>query len=286
MRLLISILFLAAAATAGPGCVGNVGDENTDDGGDATDGDPLPTGKQGRAIFKRDVFPAVLKCSGGACHDTTGTSGAISKFYNADADISYDASIAAVSLVGNPISTIAPLLTHIAASHKGMVYSDDEKSKITNWLSVEVDERKNDTPTMPPFDPKVVLREWSGCLSLANFTTANMTQAWSTLASSDRKSCLTCHNGGIDGFYISNNAQNFFTAISTQSAYMLKYFGVNSAERKIVVNRGSFESANLIPNHPLFPIDNAGMVALVKLYDLTMARKAANQCDPSRLIEP
>jgi hypothetical protein len=280
MRVLTTILFLAA------GCVGSIGDENPGDDDPNPDPDPVDT-RTAREIFKADVHPAIGKCSSGACHDINATaSPALSKFYDANADTSYDATVVTSTLVGT-FTSLAPILTHIQAGHKGLTYTPDETSKITAWLAAETKERAANPNQPPPFDSKAALKEWSGCMSQENFNAANMAPAWSTLGADNLQKCLNCHNGGVAGFYISANATNFFNAISTQGAYLIKYFGVDAAARTVIVNTGAFESANKIVGHPTFPVDtNAGMIALKKFYDSTMARKMANQCDPPRLIEP
>jgi hypothetical protein len=112
-----------------------------------------------------------------------------------------------------------------------------------------------------------------------------MTQAWSTLGADNLQKCLNCHLAGAAGFYISNNATAFFNQISTSTPFLLKYFSVNSAERKVVVNTASFQSANKINGHPTFSLTNAGMTALLKFYDLTLAKKTAGTCDPPRLTD-
>lgn len=276
MRVLTTILFLAA------GCVGSIGDENP---GDGSDDDVLPDGKMGRAVFKRDVHPALLKCSGAGCHETTAVSAALSKFYTADGDASYDATVASPRLV-DTYSSIAPIITHVQAGHQNVTYTPDEQSKIVNWLSIEADERKGTDPGPPPVDPVALLREWSGCLSLENFNAANMTQAWNGLAADNLQACKNCHNGGVAGFLIMTDAQQYFAALSSTAAYMLKYFSVNTVEKKVVINTASFESANKIAGHPTFPAaTNAGMTALQALYDSTMLRLTAAQCDQPRLME-
>ena len=282
MRLLTTIFFLAAT-----GCVGDIGDENG--GGDDDPTDPPPSGRTAKEMFTSDVYPAIGKCSGPGCHDLNATSAALGKFYTPTSDATYDATVAAPSMVST-FSSLAPILTHVQAGHKGLSYSADEAAKITAWLAKETQERANPPPgggppPPPPFDPKVVLKEWSGCMTQANFNLANMTQAWSQLAADDGRRCVNCHTAGAAGFYISTNATTFFTQISTTTSFLLKYFSVNTAEKKVVVNTASFQSANIINGHPTFPLTNAGMIALQKLYDSTLAKKTAGTCDPPRLLD-
>jgi hypothetical protein len=279
MRLLLtSILVLAA------GCVGNVGSENMGDDGTTNDTRPAKT------VFKADVFPALGKCSGGACHDIGGTSSALSKFYNVDADMTYTATVMTPTLVDN-FSSLAPILQHIQGGHKGLMYSPDEATKITNWLAKETSERAGGgggggggSNQPPAFDSKKALETWSGCLSVANFKTANMTNAFNTLAADNLQKCVNCHQGAISGFYIGTAEQTYFDQVTQHTAYLLKYFTVDSAAQKVIVNLASFKSATMISGHPTFnPTTNIGVTALNKLYELTTARQTANQCDPSRL---
>jgi len=63
-----------------------------------------------------------------------------------------------------------------------------------------------------------------------------------------------------------------------------RYFTVDTAAKKVIVNQASFKSAAMISGHPTFDaVNNAGMIALKKFFDLTDARLTANQCDPPRL---
>ena len=279
MRLLTTtVLFFAV------GCVGTIGDGQNPGDDDGSGSNPAPTA--GRTAFKSDVHPVLGKCSGGGCHDTNGVSGTLSRFYNTDADVSYDAIVQSPLVVGQ-FASIAPILSHIAAGHKAVTYSAEEQVKITNWLSVESTERAGGggSNTPPPPDPKILLREWSGCMSIENFTTAKMPTAWGTLAAATGQKCVNCHQNGL-GILISADPTLFFNSMSQQSFFMLKFFTVDTQANKVIVNTGSFTSASKLAGHPYFnPTVNAGMTALQSFYDLTAARKTAGTCDPARLMD-
>src|SRR5262245_44129548 len=98
MRLLPIFLILAA------GCVGDVGSEGDDTMNTDT--------RAAKVVFTQDVHPIAARCGGGSCHDIGAVSGAQSKFYNTDPEMSYPATTAATTLVGT-FSSIAPILTHI-----------------------------------------------------------------------------------------------------------------------------------------------------------------------------
>src|SRR5512139_1549810 len=94
------------------GCMGAVGETGTTGGPDSG----TTTGKMGQTIYTRDVHPALNKCSGGACHSTDASSGALGKFYAADAAAGYQAITNAPTIIGSgaqAFSSVAPVLTHI-----------------------------------------------------------------------------------------------------------------------------------------------------------------------------
>jgi hypothetical protein len=272
--------------------MGEVGQESNPPPGPDSGG-PGPGEKEGPAIYARDVHPAMNKCSGGACHNADAVSAALGKFYSPDAAATYAKLEQAPTIIGSgaqAFSSIAPILTHIQAGHKAIVYTPDEVSKIQGWLAKEVEERKEDpggNPPPPPVDPKEVLRTFSGCLTLADFNTALMAQKWSALAADNNQKCLNCHQGGTAGFIVSANADLFFKTISESSAYMLKYFAVDTSvmPAKVVINTGSMTNAGTtLAGHPRFnPTVNAGMTALKEFYDLAVAKQTAGTCGPPLL---
>lgn len=135
----------------------------------------------------------------------------------------------------------------------------------------------------PPLTAKQVMEQWSGCMTLADFQTANMTEAWSELAASNNQLCRNCHGDGGFSFITSPDENLFFTTISEHSFYLVKFFSVQGPD--VVINTGSFQNAaTTLASHPRFNAsENAGMIALKTFYDATLARKTAGTCDPSRL---
>jgi len=269
--------------------MGAVGDESqtpTPDGGGTT------TGKQGQQIYTRDVHPAMNKCSGGACHNVDASSAALGKFYAMDAAMGYSKITTAPTIIGaagQAFSSVAPILTKISTGHQGVTYTPDEISKITSWLAKETEERKGSMPTMPVVDPKQVLKDFSGCLTLADFNTAQMAQKWGALATADNRKCVNCHQAGGDGFVANPDANVMFPIISKYSGYMLKFFSVDTSvtPAKVVINTGSFKNAGeTIVSHPRFnPTTNAGMTALKAWYDLAAAKQTAGTCGASTLTD-
>ena len=83
--------------------------------------------------------------------------------------------------------------------------------------------------------------------------------------------------------------QTLFDLVKANRYYVLQFVTVDLAQgaaaAKVVINRASFQSVGLgqAPHteHPRFnPDTNAGMTALQRFYDLTMAR-IATECAPA-----
>lgn len=262
------------------GCVGDI---PPDTGGTQPDAGTT-TGSMARTMYKNNVHSITNRCTGGACHSVTGAAGGgTSRFSDSNADTSYDAIVRAPLTIGSFTAASAGILTKIAATHNGITYTAGDISSITNWLNQEKTERNNGT-NPPPVDPIEVLKKWSGCMTLANFNTAQMSQKWGSLAASNTQKCLNCHGGGLYGFVLSDVPATFFGAISTQKDYLLKYFTVDGAG-KVIINVSSFTNAGVtIPTHPRFdPMNNLGMPALKTFYDSTLAAQTAGTCGPSTL---
>lgn len=263
------------------GCVGDI---PTDTGGGGPDAGTT-TGSMARTMYKANVHAITNRCTGGACHSVTGAAGGgSSRFSDSSADTSYDAIVRAPLTVGSFASASAGILTKIAAGHNAITYTTGEITSITSWLDQEKTERNNGT-NPPPVDPIEVLKKWSGCMTIANFNTAQMSQKWGSLAALNNQKCLNCHGGGLYGFVLSDVPTTFFGAISTQKDYLLKYFTVDGTG-KVIINLASFTNAGVtLTDHPHFdPTNNLAMPALQTFYDSTLAAQTAGTCGPSTLL--
>jgi hypothetical protein len=144
----------------------------------------------------------------------------------------------------------------------------------------------------PAQEGKALLAEWSGCMSLTNFMSAQMAPTWSGIISADG-SCTTCHTEeGSPAFPVSSNADAFFKVISERVFPMLLFFSVDltSSPGKVIItqplplqNVGSGQPPYMA--HPRFTLGAAPINALTTFYDATVARKVAGECDPPRLID-
>jgi hypothetical protein len=135
-----------------------------------------------------------------------------------------------------------------------------------------------------------LLKQWSGCMSLANFTTAKMNTAWGDLAAGNGQACSSCHTSGLYGFYVDRDANTMFNAISTTKAFLAVYFSADVTNQTIGTDDALFATVGAgtgsFAGHPPFTTNsNAGLLALKSFHDLTLARQQANTCDPPRLTQ-
>jgi hypothetical protein len=289
-------ILLAVTAAGLVGCVGGIDMPSSPPPGSVGDVPNSAAAQAARKAFEDTVYPIVnTKCV--ACHSAAGPSGNLTGFVATSASNGYVTAVGYQALVGDWTPAGAPILLKIAAGHNGVTYSDDEKSKITAWLTDELQARaggSTTTPTTGDDSPAALTAkltaEWSGCMTLANFTAANMT-AWGNMRA-DNSACKTCHIDGEYGQIASDVADapslSFFKTISTNKYYMAQYFSVDVANKKMIVNTRSFTGVGqaLAPHteHPRFTVTNsAGMTALQKFYDSTMASKTAGTCGPPTL---
>ena len=250
-------------------------------GGDAT----------ARDLFDATVYP-VLHASCGGCH-TTRTD--ISQFVDPDPANGYARVIGYPAVVGDFVPADAALLTKLAGGHQGVLYSPDQLAAITTWLDREVAERGGVgsggggggvAPALVP-----LINAWSGCITLGDFRSANMAQAWGNLLAEGQEECRTCHATGGYGHVASDYEPMFFELLTKHSGYLLQYFapdGSDPAHPVMTVNTFSFHdvSQHVEPHleHPTFD-PATGMVALQSLFDLARARLAANQCGAPTLVD-
>jgi hypothetical protein len=292
-------LFALIASVGLIGCVGSV-DPPSGEIDPGTNVGPNPTMAdltEAKRLFDQNVFPTLTaKCSGGACHSETAQGSTLTRFVATDASKGWETAINYTGLIGN-FTTSAPILTRVEPAHKGVSYDQAEKDKIVAWLAKEV-ELRNGQPNEPvkPGGETLsqaadrVMSAFAGCMTLANFQTANMAQAWANLQSNQGQ-CRVCHTSGDGGFIANTSANIAFTVISSKKMYWLQYFTVDltggAAAAKVIPNKVSFTGVynRQVPHaaHPTFQYpNNAGVTALQTFYDATVATLGSG-CLPKTL---
>lgn len=305
MRNLLSLI-----ATLGlVGCVGGIEDPGPTDPGPTDPGpeDPANPGAAAEAkrLYEDNVYDIVkAKCI--ACHSAAGPVSNTTGFVDPNKPTAHATVLGYQAAMGDYTFAGAPIVTMITGTtktpnHVSLEYTPDEQAKFTAWLEKELEAKVGGGPTDPQNPPTEtpaaatvrLMKEWSGCMKLADFTAANMT-AWGNVNAGGGGQCKTCHALGEFGHIASNTAEpNFFKYITEDKYYMLQYFSVDLslgvAQAKVIINTRSFEGVGnrLTPHesHPGFnPLNNNGMEALEEFYGLAMAHKTAGTCDPPRLL--
>ena len=82
-----------------------------------------------------------------------------------------------------------------------------------------------------------VINQWSACMSLTNFNTANMAQAWGNMQTNNGERCASCHSTGGYGFMATGIAETkaggppgLFTTMATNQYYMVMYYSVDLSD--------------------------------------------------------
>ncbi len=284
------------------GCVGGVSSMGDDDTM------PNPTDSKAKQLFDTGVYPVISSmCS--SCHTTGHPVGQLTGFVGDTEADGYATATGYTALVGNYTVDSAPILTKIAAGHNGITYTTDDVTAITAWLNEEVAERDPTVPppgtTAPPGTETAaqatdrVIRQWSGCMTLANFNTANMATGWANMQASNNQQCMTCHVNCADGMCASPVADDgtgggMFWDLAQHRDYMMQFFMVDltggTTAAKMMVNTQSFTavSGGLAPHleHPRFtPDGSTGMTALQTYYTSTALVLTNGQCGPSVLVD-
>ena len=124
----ISLVALIVSAGCDLGTVTGPGGTNPTPGVDAGSN---PQGTTAQQSFTANVYPVLgPKCGG--CHASQ-----LPAFAPATAAASYAAIVALPTVVGTFVPASAPILTTVAAGHKGTTYTTMDIASITAWLDAE-----------------------------------------------------------------------------------------------------------------------------------------------------
>lgn len=322
-----AVILAAISSLSLVGCVGELstGPMGGDQGpvGDGTNPNPQGNNSVAKQMFDQNVFPIIAAdwtatasgCAGAGCHEM-GNSPTSTQFVAATPDEGWATINSFTALVGAWTPSTAALLTKVDASHQNRVYSAAERTAITDWLAKEAEERAGGTGPGPSTGTETpgqatarLMNAWSSCLTVTDFQSANMRQAWQNMTAGG-SACETCHSTGAYNFIVSRIVETdpnggppgFYTTLATIKEYMIMWFTVDLTQTgpdgkrgKIVINEQAFigvaEGKAPHATHPRFnALNNQGMTALREWYDLTMAKLTAagatGNCGTTQLNPP
>jgi hypothetical protein len=279
---------LALIASVGlVGCVGSVDPPIFDDGNDNGDNPAMADLTEAKRLFDSNVYGTInASCTGTACHSEDAQGSTLTRFVAKDPAKGWETAVNYTGLVAN-FTTAAPILGKIeAGTHYGKSYTQEQKDKIVEWLAKEV-ELRNGQPNQPQTPggetlsqaAERVMSAFAGCMTIENFTAANMGPAWANINSNEGQ-CKRCHANGESMFIANQDNATAFSIISTRKMFWLQYFTVDltggAALAKVIPNQYSFQGVyNRQPphvGHPTFTHpNNAGMQALTTFYNSTTA---------------
>jgi hypothetical protein len=147
-------------------------------------------------------------------------------------------------------------------------------------------------------------------MTLTNFQTANMSQAFGNMQANNGETCRSCHSTGGFGFMATGVAETnpaggppgLFTTMATDKYFLVMYYSVDLSDTtrdtagkltnaKMKVNMDSFKGVALqqAPHvqHPSFNYQtNQMMTALNAFHTTTQAAVTAGNCGTTKLEPP
>jgi len=283
---------LSALALVATGCVGSLVDDgpsdnnNNNNNGSADAGVNTPEPDAGtvvvpdtaQALFDTNVRPIVsASCgaNGAGCHVTQAPA-----FVSTDPTTAYSTIMNNKAVLFNNYDLNSILVTYGQNGHNGApIYQQADLDAISAWFAAEIAAGAGGTQLSP-------LEEWSGCMDLNEFEQTGMADAWADKNAQGQGDCDACHNLGAEGFMASNQDGRVFDNMTRNPAFMLSYFTLNDAGDAVIINRARLEKVGnqLAPHqeHGAYDVDGDAMQRLQQFYDLTMQRKIAGLCGPSR----
>lgn len=174
-------------------------------------------------------------------------------------------------------------------------WTTDQVTTITNWLALETAWRSAGSGSGSGSGTTIdLMGQWSGCMQLTDFQTANVATAFAEQVETQEGYCKQCHvNGQAQSYFIANpNSTEMFAALTTYREYLSTYFTIDTTvtPNAVAVNTAPFKLAadgGVDGQHPnnWNPTTNNGMTALASFFKLTAAHMTgtAPACGPSTL---
>jgi hypothetical protein len=128
---------------------------------------------------------------------------------------------------------------------------------------------------------------------MEDFEAVRFAPAWQQLATSTGSKCTDCHGAysAKASFPIPQQQLQFFVAITTHRAVLEKFFWVDPSlvTPAVVVNAPVLDrvATSTVPQneHPGFPVDNPGRMAVDELFSLTEQHLFDGECGPPTLAD-
>lgn len=292
-----NLLATLAALWLATGCIGQLdtGDPIGDDDDDTPAGPDAGGGNEGtaEAMFNATVKPLMGRCS--SCHAGTATYPLM--FLGAGpADGYYASIIARPEVTGGFEPAIASLIHKLdGGTHQGLAeWSAGEEQSISEWLLAEKEARGGDIDDGGddplPTDSKAALAQWSGCMTKANWDTAQM-GSWSDKPAEGGTVCSSCHNDGLQRFNANADNDTMFE-MNRYEVFIISFFTVRVNLDNTTTVIPAYDKLQRMGNgstlHPTYnmALDDTYFARLQNFYDLTMETKTQGLCGPAEFPQP
>ncbi len=185
----IASALLVIAAAGGWACGSS--DSSSDGSGDS----------DAKQDFVAKVYPSLSQtCQ--ECH-ATGKSGA-PVFLGASADISYTAIDGFPGLIAPP--SVSPIIQK--GVHSGPALTDTQNTLVTEWLKLEVTDRKLGVDPGIPKNLRAAFKAFGACMSFDRWTELKLNQIALTTTDGNQGQCRSCHNEGQASLWLNSTNIN------------------------------------------------------------------------------
>jgi hypothetical protein len=285
------------------GCVGGIDEPPNDDPPPTQDPtQPPPPSVEGKKLFDQGVYPAIMsKCAGCHSNPTTANGAPPNTAFVGTSSNGYDIMLAHNNVHGNFLQN-ARLLVKVAEGHYGP-WSTEQQTAIESWFTKELAERSGGGANPLPVQPaEKLLGNFASCMTIENFSAANMAQACGNQKCGNNEECVNCHVAASltnRNFLASTINEDFFVRLQTNRVLLQKYFLPTPADsptptmasnlplfEMVLGSQGSYFQHPRVQNGNGTPTNNGCTQAMAAFLDATVQKMTAagpNGCGPSPL---
>jgi hypothetical protein len=279
--IIFSIAMISAAIASGA-----CGGDDEEEGGGSSSGGGGGNAATAKGFFTSKVYqPLAASCN--QCHQT-GKSGA-PVFLGVGAAASYTAIEGFPGLIAAP--SFSPMLQK--GVHSGPALTGTQGELVTEWLKLEVKERKLGADPGTPKNLRAAFKAFGQCMDYQKWKDYKLYTIAATTAEGNAGQCRSCHNYGQGSLWLAGGADNTEADNAITFLKMREFPFV----QRLVVGRvkedGSFEgieaSRRMVDkgteaqqlqanSHPRFAL-SSDLVAALNTYVLeTISNVQANRC--------
>lgn len=264
--------FLLVAVVAGACAAWACG---SSDSGDGAAGD----GSEAKKFFVEKVATSVdTTCK--ECHQT-GKSGA-PVFLGTSGSASYTAIEGFPGLISAP--SVSPFVQK--GVHSGPALTSTQTDLVTQWLKLELNERKLGSDPGAPKNLRAAFAAFSQCMDFARWTELKLDTLALTATEGNRGQCIACHTNGEASMFLSANKDETFLKLR-EFPYVQRlavgrvtpagsFDGIEASRR--ILDKGNEAQQPQSNSHPRFALSTELAGNLQQFVLETISNMNANRC--------